>query len=310
MQGQVRTAEQKLALLATAANGVVARSELRLAGFTKAEIDGRVAKGLLIPEFRGVYRVGHRAASTEARYTAAVKACGAEALLSGRAAGYGFALLKGSPPPPEVIAPTERTVKGVTTHCGKVAREDQTIWRGIPITTVARTLTDLAGTLPLNALARAFHEAEIKHGTTPEQIEAALQRRPNAKGAANLRRITRGEEPVTLSRLERRFLELLREAGLPLPETNRPTGSYRVDCRWPEHRLTVELDSYRYHRSRHAWEQDRRRDREARARGDEIRRYTWGDVFEAWRPMLAELAGLLATQPPAPGRRGARQPPR
>jgi hypothetical protein len=65
-----------------------------------------------------------------------------------------------------------------------------------------------------------------------------------------------------------------------------------VDCRWPEQRLTVELDSYRYHQSRHAWEQDRRREREARVRGDEFRRYTWSDVEEP-RLMLAELRNLL-----------------
>lgn len=66
-----------------------------------------------------------------------------------------------------------------------------------------------------------------------------------------------------------------------------------MDCRWPEHRLTVELDSYRYHHSRHAWELDRRREREARARGDEFRRYTYGDVFEDPRLMLGELRLLL-----------------
>jgi len=85
----------------------------------------------------------------------------------------------------------------------------------------------------------------------------------------------------------------LREAGLELPETNRRAGGRRVDCRWPDHRLTVELDSYRYHHSRHAWEQDRRREREARARGDEFRRYTYGDVFESPGRMLAKLRDLL-----------------
>jgi very-short-patch-repair endonuclease len=70
-------------------------------------------------------------------------------------------------------------------------------------------------------------------------------------------------------------------------------GGHRVDCRWPEHRLTVELDSYRYHHSRHAWEQDRQREREARARGDQLRRYTWRDVAEDPEPMLAGLRSLL-----------------
>jgi very-short-patch-repair endonuclease len=98
---------------------------------------------------------------------------------------------------------------------------------------------------------------------------------------------------VTLSRLEQRFLEVLRGAGLPLPQTNRPAGGRRVDCRWPERHLTVELDSFRFHNSRHAWEQDRRREREAHARGDELRRYTYGDVFERPDQMLAELRLLL-----------------
>jgi very-short-patch-repair endonuclease len=98
---------------------------------------------------------------------------------------------------------------------------------------------------------------------------------------------------VTLSGLERRFLKRLREAGLPLPETNRVAGARRVDCRWPQHELTVELDSYRFHNSRRAWELDRRREREAHARGDDFRRYTHDDVFEAPEQLLRELTTLL-----------------
>ena len=103
----------------------------------------------------------------------------------------------------------------------------------------------------------------------------------------------RGDAKVTLSKLESAFLAMLRNERLPLPETNRPAGGHRVDCRWPKLELTVELDSYRYHQSRHAWEQDRRREREAHARGDRFRRYTGGDVFEAPRRTLAELRKLI-----------------
>ena len=102
-----------------------------------------------------------------------------------------------------------------------------------------------------------------------------------------------GDVKVTLSKLEKQFLVLLREAGLELPETNRRVGTYLVDCRWPRHRLTVELDSYHYHRSRHSWEHDHRREREVYARGDQLRRYTWGDVFEHPELMLRELRALL-----------------
>jgi hypothetical protein len=114
-----------------------------------------------------------------------------------------------------------------------------------------------------------------------------------------LREVMTGNKRVTLSRLEARFLYRLRNAGLPLPVTNKPADGRRVDCRWPAHGLTVELDSYRYHSSRHAWEQDRRREREARARGDDIRRFTWGDVFEHPGPMIRELQAFFSTGRPA-----------
>jgi very-short-patch-repair endonuclease len=114
------------------------------------------------------------------------------------------------------------------------------------------------------------------------------------RGRGRLGAVLRGDVHVTLSKLESRFLDCLRAAGLPLPVTNRPAGGRRVDCRWSEQRLTVELDSYRYHHTRHAWEQDRRREREAFARGDEFRRYTYADVTEDPRLMLRELRALLA----------------
>ena len=282
-----------MAQLAEAAHGVVTHAELLAAGASPQEIRWRISIGALLTEYRGVYRVGHRAPSIEAGYMAAVKACGDGAVLSGRAAAYLLGLIRGTPPPPEVTAPTERRVPGVITHRARGTPVEAMTWRGVPVTTVARTLVDLAAVLDLNALARACHEAGVRFGTTPGDVDPVLARRPRVKGAKNLRRTLRGDVRVTLSALEKRFLTRLREAHLPLPETNRPAGGRRVDCRWPERGLTVELDSYRFHHSRHAWEQDRRREREAHARGDEFRRYTWGDVYEHPRLMLKELAGLL-----------------
>jgi len=169
-------------------------------------------------------------------------------------------------------------------------------FHGIPVTTVPRVLVDSAAELTPDELARACHEAGVRYRATPVQVEAVLARRPNSRGAANLRAILRGDVRVTLSTLERAFLTVLRDAGLPLPRTNRVAGGRRVDCRWPQEGLTVELDGYRYHHSRHAWEQDRRREREARARGDEFRRYTYGDVFEDPRYVLLELHALLSSK--------------
>ncbi|MDQ3933639.1 MAG: hypothetical protein M3340_03300 [Actinomycetota bacterium] len=244
--------------------------------------------------YRGVYRVGHTAPSVEARYIAAVKACGPGAVLSGLAAAYLYGLVKGEPPPPEVIARTERRIEGVATRrCRRLDRRDTTTYRRIPTTTVPKTLVLVAAVLDPEALARACHEAGVRHRTTPRQVESVLERCPNTRGATSLRAVMRGNARVTLSKLEREFLARLRSAGLPLPQTNRPAGGRRVDCRWPEHRLTVELNSYTFHNSRHAWEQDQRRAREARKRRDEFRSYTYADVVEDPRQMLVELEQLL-----------------
>ena len=123
-----------------------------------------------------------------------------------------------------------------------------------------RTLVDLPSLLSFEELSRAVHEADVRHGTRAEHIEAVLERYPNARGAQTLRAIAWGDAPILLSKLETHFRALLMRNGLALPETNRKRGAHYVDCRWPEHRLTIELDSYRFHRSRRAWEQDRERD--------------------------------------------------
>jgi hypothetical protein len=291
MQQQSTTVEGMLAELAARSHGVVTRAQLLRAGITAEEIRQRMRNGSLQREHPGVYRVGHRARSVEATFLAAVWACGDSAVLSGRAAAPLGGLIKGSAPAPEVTAPAKRRAHGVVTH--RARSIERTTHRGIPITTVPRTLVDLASHLSLDALARACHEAGVLYDTTPRQVDDILAKRPKAKGAAHVHAILSGDVHVTLSHLERAFKKRLKEAGLPLPETNRPAHGRRVDCRWPDRRLTVELDSYRYHHSRHAWEQDRRREREARARGDEFRRYTYGDVVETPRLMLAELRALL-----------------
>ena len=296
MRARSRTVEEVCAALAERSHGIVSRSELLSAGLGRGQIERKRKRGYLIVEFPGVYRVGHRAPNLEARYMAAVKACGEGAALSGPAAAYLYGLVKRAAPIPHVTAPRERRVTGIVTRRSRDV--ERAAYRGIPITTVARTLVDLAPTLSLRDLARACHEAGVKYGTTPGQVEEVLVRRPTAPGARRLRKVLRGDAPVTQSALERRFLAVLVEHDLPPPdETNRPAGSFRVDCRWRQPPLTVELDSYRYHNSRHSWEQDHRREREARGRGDDFRRYTYGDLYENPRPMLRELVGFFAKRP-------------
>ena len=294
MDSKLAPADQIAAGIAANAKGVVTNDELRAAGLSRTEIHSRIERGSLLPVFRGVYRVGHKAPNIEATYMAAVKACGKDATLSGEAAGHHLGLTRGAPPPPEVTAPTNRRIKGIKTHRIELHDDETTTIRGIPTTTPARTLVDLAAVLEPQALARAAHEAQVRHRTTPAQVESILSRRCATPGCAKLRRVLNGETPTTLSHLEERFVALMKKHKLPIPQTNRPKGNHLVDCRWPEHKLTVELDSYGFHNTRHSWEQDHHREREAYARGDQFRRYTYGDVCERPRLMLRELRALLA----------------
>ncbi len=136
---------------------------------------------------------------------------------------------------------------------------------------MARTLVDIAGVLGSTTWPRL--------ATRP--ASSGEPRRPTSRASGSAG-----------------FLKRLRAAKLPLPVTNKPKGSYRVDCRWAEYRLTVELDSYRHHNSRRSWEKDRHREREARARGDDFRRYTWDDVFVHPRLMMRELTAYFGGKRP------------
>jgi hypothetical protein len=109
------TVEWRIARIARTQHGVVTRTQL-LPGISAKEIKGRARSGALLREHHGVYRVGHRAPSLEARYLAAVLACGEGALLCGRAAGHLLGPLKGPAPAPEVLTATERRIEGIVTR--------------------------------------------------------------------------------------------------------------------------------------------------------------------------------------------------
>lgn len=295
MRPKARTVDREQARQATRRHGLVRRDQLLQAGVTAAEIKQRLRTGALIREFQGVYRVGHRAPSVEATYMAAVLACRDDrAVLSGLPAAYLYGLVRESAPEPEVTSPREHRIPGlITRRCRSFDARDRTNLKGIPITTVPRTLVDIAAVLDEGALAWALHQAQVRYRSAPEQLGQVLVRRPNTPGRRLLLSLLIGDAHITLSALERKFLARLRREGLPLPITNRLAGGRYVDCRWPDHKLTVELDSYTYHRSRYAWEQDRKREREARARGDDFRRYTYGDVYEHPAAMMRELRSFF-----------------
>jgi hypothetical protein len=294
MSGQLANADRVIARLAERAHGLVTRVQLLATGLTRNQIDERVATGGLIPVYRGVYRVGHAAPNDEAHYLAAVLACRKDALLGGMAAAHLRSLVRGGARPPEVITAKVRRIAGIVTRCRPwLVEQEASSCRGVPTLSPAAVLVEIAAVLGEEELGRACHEAGVRYGTSPRDVERVLLHCPNAKGANKLKRILTGEAKISLSRIESMFVRRLREADLPPPETNRPAGGRRVDCRWPAHHLTVELDGYRFHSSRHAWEQDRQREREARLRGDEFRRFTWRDVMEDPRYMMRELTRLL-----------------
>jgi hypothetical protein len=268
------------------------------AGMSEKQILHRIEIGLLVRVHRGVYSVGHGVLTAEARYLAAVKACGEGAVLCGRAAAYLLGILKArTPPPPEVLAVNARRLPGVQTRRTKrIDRRDVTTVKAIPCTTVPRTLVDLAREMDDDPFARLCHEAGVKHGTTPRQVKAVMRRRGRVKGAARIRRVMEGDTKVALSVLERGFFDALKAEGHPLPETNKRVDGRRVDCRWSDPPVTIELVSFKYHNSRYSWESDHDREREARSRGDEWRSFTYKDVFEDQTYMLAELRKLLRRQ--------------
>ena len=282
-----------MARIAGAQHGVITLRQLLDAGLSRAGVQRWIQKAFLHPEFRGVYRVGHRAPSTTAHYLAAVFRGGEGAVLSGLAAAFVYGIVRGSPPQAEISTTAHRKAPGIVVRRVRTLPvREVTTYDRIRITTVPRVLVDIAGRSPLDDLAESCHHAEVRFHVKARAVLKVLGRRPNVPGAGKLREIWEGEG-ITLSKLERAFLALLEAAGLPRPLTNKVAHGWWVDCRWPECRLTVELDSYRFHHSRHAWEKDHRRERAARARGDEFRRYTYGDVTEDGEGVLKELAALI-----------------
>jgi hypothetical protein len=276
--------------LGAAQHGRVTWEQLVDRGVHRRAIQRWLADGRLHQVHHGVYAVGHPGRSLHGDYMAAVLACGEGAVLSHLAAAHLLKLIRGDPPPPEVTVPTTagRSRPGIIVHRVRTLAElDLAKVQRIPSTNVPRTLFDLAPKLTPDLLARACHEAWVHHRVRPARVEACIARNSNRRGAAKLRRALGSD--FTLSELETGFLELLRAHRLPLPRTNIGRHGDTVDCHWPALGVTVELLSYGFHATRHAFERDVAR----RRRSNHIA-FTWGDVFERGVQTLAELRGVLA----------------
>jgi len=275
---------------------VIATEQLRSVGLSKAGIARRVRKGHLHPLHRGVFAVGHTAVTRRGHEWAAVLTCGPDAVLSHNTAGALWGLVKRYRRIEVTVPRKIRPREGITTHrTRRLDPADRATVDGLPVTTLHRTLVDLADTLTQPKLAKAIHEAEIKRAFDLKQLEEAMSRVPGRKGRYRLRRACEEYRPppITRSAAETRFRGFLEAAGIPTPESNATRAGYELDCWWPEHRLNVEVDGAATHHTTRAFHADRRRDRALRREGIAVIRVTWADLTTGSAELERDLKEIL-----------------
>jgi very-short-patch-repair endonuclease len=174
-----------------------------------------------------------------------------------------------------------------------------TVEDGIAITTVPRTLFDLAALKGPRALERAIHESEVRRLWDRLSLHDILARYPNRPGAPAVRHVLgkRARPAITENDFEESFYEFLVDRGLPLPTFNQPLfidGRWlRPDCTWPEHNLIAELDGRQSHDTHAAYESDRERDRDLLVAGWRSTRITWRQLRYGPRKLERDLRALL-----------------
>jgi very-short-patch-repair endonuclease len=290
-----------VAELAARQHGVVALAQLGALGLGPRGVRHRAAAGRLHRLHRGVYAVGHAHVSVQGRRLAAVFACGTNAVVSHRTAADLWGI-RGSDSRLIDVTVSPRTGRrapaGVRLHrVRRLSPDDVTRHEEIPVTTVARTLVDLADALPADALAKAVNETEVRRLLDVTAVEEAIARANGRRGAANLHLLTDSVLQPTRSPLEERFLSLLREWGLPEPRVNAPVTvggrNFEVDALWPRERLIVELDGAAFHHTRRAFHADRERDLALATQGYLVVRLTWRALSREPDRVARQLRELL-----------------
>ena len=253
-RGTDNRARQAVFELATSQDGVVARTQLLHAGYSSDEIQQLIDTSWLRAVHRGVYAVGHARADAQAVRHAALLAAGTPSALFRRLAAAHLGLVPSDPRLPELVVPLRRTIRrpGLIVHrSGTIDwRLDVTTVRGLPCTTAARTLVDLAGVLSRTQLERAAEQAEFRRLLDVRAVAAALQRAGSPKGAGALRAALgpdRLDAAVAGSNFEREVLAALLRDGAARPVLQQrfdpPSGEpIYVDLYWPAARLVVEVD--------------------------------------------------------------------
>jgi hypothetical protein len=298
--------DRAVAATASAQDGVIGAAQLVALGLDRAAVRRRVARGWLHRLHRGVYAVGHTALGARGRWFAALLACGDDAVLSHRAAGAEWELVPVGSGRIDVIVPLngvrKRSLAGVRTHRKLLGPGERTVRDGLRVTTVERTLLDLCSVLGFEAAQRALELAE--HRGIVDRAELDRLAGTGRPGAPRLRAVL--AEPPTLTRswLERRFLSLCREHGIPRPVVNRRVVGGEADFRWPAAALVVEVDG-REHRGRAAFAEDRRRDAERLAAGLRVLRFAHGQVVGEADTVAARVKAVLAQAVSLPVAAGA-----
>lgn len=292
--------EREIAELATRQHGVVAHWQLRALGLGGKAIAYRVAAGRLIQLHVAVYAVGHRKLTVRGRWMAAVLACGPEALLSHwDAAGLWRLLGRDGLVIHVTIARNHKYVRSgaVKVHRPRVIHPDDAAVRdGIPVTSVARTLIDLAPFAHRDTLARAWDEGARQKLFTFDEITATRERSRGKRGLAKIDALIaqrRPLPPVTRSGLEIMFVEFCRHHGLPAPSMNSWIGKYEVDAAWHAQRVAVELDS-RYHDNEGSFERDPVRDADLQIAGYRILRITYRRLLTQPDELATTIRRLFA----------------
>jgi very-short-patch-repair endonuclease len=294
--------DHPIAAIADRQGGVIARAQLAALGLSGAAIDRRVRAGRLHLLHRGVYSVGHRVIGTHGWRWAAVLACGSASVVSHESAADAWEIRASASGTVHItVGPGGRLRRpGLRLHRRTSLPSDETArLGGLPITTPARTLLDLAAAgLRGRPLEAALDRAELLRLVDFAELQGLLARYPGRPGSpalrATLSRYLAGSVE-TRSVLEELVLELCDAHGLPRPKVNCSIEGKVRDFCWPGSRLVVEADSYAWHRSPSAMNDDRERDVRLLLAGYRCLRFTWEQVTRRREYVAGALLRALAT---------------
>jgi very-short-patch-repair endonuclease len=291
-------AGERIAALAGRQYGVVSRVQLRDLGLSDRAISRRLADGRLLHMHHGVYAVGHSVLTVRGRWMSAVLAGGPGAVLSHASAAAFWELRRSSAVLIDVTTRrTGRARPGLRIHRPRTLRPDETTTKdAIPVTTPARTILDLAASLQAAHLENVLDRNEILELTDYPSLAALARAHPGHNGSHKLLATLQAHDAganLTRSGLEVLFRQLCHDHGLPQPRVNTTVAGKEVDFLFEPARLIVEADSWRYHKTRRAFEDDRARDVLTTKAGYRTLRFTDRQLTEDPTSVAAAIAALL-----------------